>query len=77
MFKTAEGQEETVQVGPTVTRFNELKVGDSVTFKDYESLVFQLKKPGAPPVPAVTRSASPPEPAKRRAGRWLSRLRPR
>ena len=32
MFKTAEGQEDTVQVGPTVTRFNELKVGDSVTF---------------------------------------------
>ena len=53
MFKTAEGQEETVQVGPTVTRFNELKVGDSVTFKYYESLVFQLKKPGAPPLPGT------------------------
>jgi ferredoxin-NADP reductase len=53
MFKTAEGQEETVQAGPAVTRFNELKVGDTVTFKYSESLVFQLKKPGTPAAPGT------------------------
>jgi len=33
-------------VSPTVTRFNELKVGDKVKMTYYESLVFQVRKPG-------------------------------
>ncbi len=52
-FKDAEGNEDTVQAGPGVARFNELKVGDTVTFKYYESLVFQLQPSGAPAAPTT------------------------
>ena len=52
-FKDAEGSEDTVQAGPGVTRFNELKVGDNVTFKYYESLVFQLQPAGGPATPTT------------------------
>jgi Cu/Ag efflux protein CusF len=45
-FRDDAGAEDTVAVGPDVKRFNELKVGDRVTFKYVESLVFNVKKPG-------------------------------
>jgi hypothetical protein len=37
---------------PEVQRFSELKVGDKVTVRYYESVVYQIQKPGAAPVPA-------------------------
>ena len=40
------GIEDTFTVGPTVQRFNELKVGQKVNITYYESLVLQLVKPG-------------------------------
>jgi hypothetical protein len=40
------GQEDTYTVGPEVKRFNELKVGDTVKMTYYESVVFQVRKPG-------------------------------
>jgi hypothetical protein len=40
------GQEDTYSVGPEVTRFNELKVGDTVKMTYYESVVLQIRKPG-------------------------------
>ena len=40
------GNEDTFTVGPTVQRFNELKVGQKVNITYYESLVLQLVKPG-------------------------------
>ncbi len=46
-FKDEAGATDMVQAGPGITRFDELKVGDKVTFKYYESLVFQVKKSGA------------------------------
>ena len=45
-LKTEDGQVETFQAGPEVKRFNELKVGDNVTFHYTESLAFDLRKPG-------------------------------
>jgi Cu/Ag efflux protein CusF len=40
------GVEDTFSVGPGVQRFNELKVGQKVNVTYYESMVFQLVKPG-------------------------------
>ena len=47
-LKNEKGEEDTFSVGPDVKRFNELKVGDKIRMTYYESLVFQLRKPGAP-----------------------------
>jgi Cu/Ag efflux protein CusF len=40
------GQEDKYAVGPEVKRFDELKVGDKVKMTYYESIVYQLRKPG-------------------------------
>jgi hypothetical protein len=40
------GNEDTFSVDPAVQRFNELKVGQKVNITYYESIVFQLVKPG-------------------------------
>ena len=56
---------ETIKCGPEVKRFDELKVGDTVTFRYYESIAYAIRKPGAPsglPAqtgPSVTRSQGP------------------
>jgi Cu/Ag efflux protein CusF len=47
-LRNEKGEEETFVVPPDqMPRFNELKVGDRVRMTYYESLVFQLLKPGA------------------------------
>lgn len=46
------GQEDTFSVGPEVKRFNEMKVGDTIKVTYYESLVFQVRKPGEKVDPA-------------------------
>jgi Cu/Ag efflux protein CusF len=46
--RNEQGEEDTFVVGPEVTRFNQLKVGDRVSLTYYESLVLQLRKPGEP-----------------------------
>jgi Cu/Ag efflux protein CusF len=43
-----EGDTETIYAGPEVKRFNELKVGDTVTFRYYESVVSRVRKAGEP-----------------------------
>ena len=48
-LRDEKGQEDTYSVGPEVTRFDELKVGDAVTMTYYESMVFQIRKPGDAP----------------------------
>ena len=48
----ADGTEDTVYAGPDVKRFDQLKVGDKVNVKYYESLVMQLRKPGETSNPA-------------------------
>ena len=42
------GVVDTFTVSPVVTRFDQLKVGDTIKATYYESLVFQVRKPGAP-----------------------------
>jgi Cu/Ag efflux protein CusF len=56
-LRTDKGEEDTFTVGPEVKRFNELKVGDKVKMTYYESLVFQLVKPGDKPNPTADAAA--------------------
>lgn len=51
-LKDADGNVEDFHAGPEIKRFNELKVGDSVTFSYHAAVVYQVTKPGeaAPPV---------------------------
>jgi Cu/Ag efflux protein CusF len=62
---TKDGSIETIYAGPEVKRFSELKVGDTVTFRYYESIAYEIRKPGQPgsapkPTdPKVTRSEGP------------------
>ena len=50
-----EGDSETIHCGPEVKRFDELKVGDTVTFRYYESIAYAIRKPGQPSgLPAKT-----------------------
>jgi Cu/Ag efflux protein CusF len=56
---------EEVYCGPEVQRFNDLKVGDTVTFRYFETMVTALSRPGAPATTAasstsVTRSTGAP-----------------
>jgi Cu/Ag efflux protein CusF len=48
-LKAENGATDTVVAGPEVKRFNELKVGDKVTFRYYESVVYAIQQPGAKP----------------------------
>jgi Cu/Ag efflux protein CusF len=43
------GETETIFCGPEVERFDALKVGDKVTFRYYESMVYAIRKPGSAP----------------------------
>jgi hypothetical protein len=53
-----DGGTETIYAGPEVKRFDELKVGDTVTFRCYESVVYQIRKPGqAATAPAASGEA--------------------
>ena len=63
-LKFDDGTVNTVWAGPEVKRFNELKVGDKVTFRYTESAVVQLRKAGDPAPSSsasegITRSAGP------------------
>jgi len=63
-LKDKDGVMETIYCGPEVKRFNDLKVGDTVSFRYYESVAYEIRKPGeAAKVttgePKVTRSEGP------------------
>jgi hypothetical protein len=54
-LRDKEGNTETIFCGPEVQRFNALKVGDKVTFRYYESVVYAIRKPGStPPAPKAS-----------------------
>ena len=53
-LKGKDGETETIYAPPEVRRFDELKVGDQVTFTYKESLVYQIRKPGEPVPPSKT-----------------------
>ena len=48
VLRDEKGEEDTYSVGPEITRFDELKVGDKVKTTYYESVVLQIRKPGQP-----------------------------
>jgi Cu/Ag efflux protein CusF len=63
-LKFDDGTMNTVWAGPEVRRFDELKVGDKVTFRYQEAAVVQLRKPGEAAASSsasegITRSAGP------------------
>src|SRR5512137_791942 len=63
-LKDKGGYRDAMYAGAEVQRVNELKVGDTVTFRYYESVVYQIHKAGTTPPPsggnaAVTRNAGP------------------
>jgi Cu/Ag efflux protein CusF len=56
-LKDKDGQVDSIYAGPEVKRFDELKVGDKVTMKYYESVVYQIQKPGATPAAQSAQAA--------------------
>ena len=60
-LKDTDGDVETIYAGPEVKRFSELKVGDKVTLRYYESMAYSVRKPGAPaPPPASGKTTTTP-----------------
>jgi Cu/Ag efflux protein CusF len=63
-LKDKDGNYDILHAGPEIKRFDELKVGDQVTFKYTESVAVRIRKPGEPAVatssgePAVVREAT-------------------
>jgi Cu/Ag efflux protein CusF len=53
-LKDKDGALETIYCGPEVKRFDELKVGDTVTFRYQESIAYAIRKPGQPGAPAAS-----------------------
>jgi len=54
-LKDKDGEVETIYCGPEVKRFDELKVGDTITVRYYESVAYAIRKPGQPSgLPAAT-----------------------
>jgi hypothetical protein len=53
-----DGTTQTISVGPNVTRFPQLKVGDTVTFTTSASMVYSIAKPGAAPPDSATMTAA-------------------
>jgi hypothetical protein len=58
-LKDAQGNIEDIYCSPEIKRFNELKVGETVTFSYHAAVVYQILKPGdtsaAPAGAAITR----------------------
>jgi hypothetical protein len=52
-LRDKDGRSETIYAGPEIRRFDELKVGDTVTFKYHESVVAQIRKPGQAAAPSA------------------------
>jgi hypothetical protein len=48
VLRNEKGDEDTYYAGPQITRFDELKVGDTVKTTYYESVVLQIRKAGEP-----------------------------
>src|SRR5512139_3151330 len=54
-LKDKDGESETIYCGPEVKRFDELKVGDTISVRYYESIAYAIRKPGQPSgLPAAT-----------------------
>lgn len=51
-LKDKDGVVQTIVAGPEVKRFKELRVGDTVTLRYDESVVYRIRKAGEAPLPA-------------------------
>jgi hypothetical protein len=58
-LKGSDGIYETFQAPPEIRRFDELKVGDTITVRYYENMVIRLKRPGEAPVRVDNTSVVP------------------
>ena len=56
-LRTADGEEDSFQVGPEVERFNQLKVGDKINITYIQSLVVSVQKPGTAAKPSAASAA--------------------
>jgi Cu/Ag efflux protein CusF len=52
-LKDKDGNTESILAGPQMKRFDELKVGQKVTFRYHESVVYQIRKPGEAAAPTA------------------------
>jgi hypothetical protein len=57
-LRMKDGQEDSFTASPEMARFNELKVGQTIDFTYTESLVVQVRKPGAPGTGGTTGNAA-------------------
>jgi hypothetical protein len=60
-LKKPDGTFVTTVAGPDIKRFGEIKVGDKVNARFYESVVVRLKRPGEPDVDSQTKATTPSE----------------
>ena len=58
-LKGKDGNTRMIFAGPEVKRFDELKVGDTVTASYYESVVYKIRKPGDAAMPATDTAVIP------------------
>jgi hypothetical protein len=58
-LKKADGTYVTTVAGPEIKRFAELKIGDKVSARFYETVVVRLKKPGEPDVNTADKKVTP------------------
>jgi hypothetical protein len=58
-LKKADGTYVTTVAGPEIKRFPELKIGDKVSARFYETVVVRLKQPGEADVNTATKAVTP------------------
>jgi hypothetical protein len=58
-LKKADGTYVTTVAGPEIKRFAELKIGDKVSARFYETVIVRLKKPGEPDVNTAEKKVTP------------------
>jgi hypothetical protein len=63
-FKNDEGELVTIDVAPEVKRFSEIKVGDKITARYYDTVTVRLKKPGEAPLNKESAAVTPGKGAK-------------
>ena len=57
-IRKSDGTVVTTVAGPEITRFEEVKVGDKITARYYDTLIVRVKQPGEPEVTSSTRGTT-------------------
>lgn len=58
-LRRTDGTYQTIYVPQDIKRFGELKVGQKVTLRSYETIVMRVQQPGAKPIDEVSRAVTP------------------